>query len=1683
MARPSSGLGQARACLADRGATARALVRTVAAGVLVLVVSPGLASAQAPGGVAGSALWIKANQGVQANGASQVEQWLDQSGSGNTTTELRAAHPAHTNPIVASGDIQWVPGSINFNPAVDFSGALGRSLKANAATNWTIAPLSVFAVTLVEGPSGGSGAFGAVWDAHANWTTGAVGTAGAGLIYGTNRFSLDGNGCGVAFTTSSVTQPRVVRATYITGTNALGGSTWIDAGQEGTGTNCGNVVTTLFEVGGRTAGASTWDGRIFNGKIAEVVVFKSDLAAANDARVESYLALKYGITLRATGGTPHDYLTSAGATVWSGVANPVYHNAVAGIVADSGSAIDQRVSQSVTPGDQVAIAAGAFDFAGAITAQSPAAALGDQSALVWGDNSLSTVANVIVTDPGAQAAGVERRMARVWRTQATGSGLPSQVTIRIPATLVETSNPALRNVVLLVSTAADFSTVTRAPISLTKTGSVYLATFTTFTANEFFTIAGVVSFPDLSITKVAPAAIVAGSNATYALTVTNTSTVFANGAVISDTLPSSLTFVSSAPACSISGQTVTCALAAMPPGQSVPIALTVRVAPDLPAGTIVQNTASASTPTPDPTPLDNTSTVAAPPSTTSADVSTAKTAIESMVTPGDTFTYRIVATNNGPSTAVNVRATDPLPAQLAFVSSPSGCTAVGQNVSCGPTPAVPPGAAAIFDIVVRLDGTYTGDGSDIAGNVATATSDTPDPEGANNPSPAAPPPSVGAPQSDLQIVKHVSSDPVAPGANFTYTLQVRNNGPSTAVNVRVTDPLPVATAFVSSAAGCTAAPGGSGQLVSCPALTTLPVGGTATFDIVVQLNPAYTGDGADILNSGSVTSDVDDPQPQNNTNPAGAPPVGPAGADVTVVKTVSPGPVIPGETFTYTLLVSNQGPSVAAAVVVSDPLPGGVRFVSSAEGCTAAGQEVTCPTIATLNPGGSASFDLVVQLDPSYAGNGADLPNVAMVASATPDPVTANNTTPPVTPQVGPQSADLIVTKTVLNPAVSPGMLFTYRIVVSNAGPSAARTIEVTDTLPSSLTFASSTAPCAAVGQLVTCTLATLSPGADATFDLLVRLDPAYAGDGSNLLNTATAFSLTPDPNLTNNTSPAVPPTIGAGAADLTIAKAGPYARPASGGELAYTISVTNLGPNAALDVRVQDLLPTGLTFVANSGDCSTSFPCALGTLLPGQARTISARYVVSPGAPAVITNVASVASATPDPETANNSAAATTPTGALTYYFGEGATGTFWDNEVLIANPTDTAASVTMRFFRESGDVVTRLLTLDPLSHETVRVDDIPGLESAHFSASITSDIGVPLAVERTMSWDGSVRNGGHTETAVSRPATRWYFAEGSAGYFTTFVLLGNPGDTPVDVTVTFLREFQPPLVKTLTIGAHARYTVEATAIPELTGDNFGVVVDAAQPVVAERSMYFGTIPARIWSGGHSSAGVTEPARNWFFAEGATGAFFDSFILLSNPHTIPATVTLEHILTDGVVIPVTKIVPARGRVTVQIDFAADPRLHDAAVSTRVLSDVPIVAERSTYWSTKPDVATWGEGHNSFGLTETALHWALGEGRVGGPNRHHTYILLSNPWTMAAEVTLTYLRDNAAPIVKTYIVPPTTRYTVDVNVVVPELQNESFGARIDVTNGFTISVERSMYWDGGGVSWTAGTNAVGTKLP
>lgn len=433
-------------------------------------------------------------------------------------------------------------------------------------------------------------------------------------------------------------------------------------------------------------------------------------------------------------------------------------------------------------------------------------------------------------------------------------------------------------------------------------------------------------------------------------------------------------------------------------------------------------------------------------------------------------------------------------------------------------------------------------------------------------------------------------------------------------------------------------------------------------------------------------------------------------------------------------------------------------------------------------------------------------------------------------------------------------------------------------------------------------------------------------------------------------------------------------------------------------------------------------------------------------------------------------------PTGP--FYLAEGATG-FFTLEFAIANPNAVAAPITASFLKSDGSTVTLDTTLLPTSRSTIDVNQIPGLEAEALSTVIQSLNTLPLVVERTMSWDRQRVYAGHTEKAGEGARRQWFFAEGSQGFFDTYVLLANPQPAANTATVTFLREGLSPVTKIYPLLPSSRVTVYAGDIPELVNQSFGITVTFAEPGAAERSMYFGTTPTRQWSGGHGSVGVAAPATSWFHAEGATGDYFDTYILVANPNPTAATVSYRYLLTTGEVVTINKFVPGNSRLTVNVEVE-HPLLANAAVSTQVTSDLPIVSERAMYWFGPS--ATWVEAHNSFGLTAIGTKWGLAEGSVGiPPFDYETYILLANPNDTATMVTITYLRTNGSTVAKTYPVPPTSRFNVFVNADVPELSNEDFSAVIEAT--LPIAVERALYWNAEGIKWAAGTNATAARLP
>lgn len=243
-------------------------------------------------------------------------------------------------------------------------------------------------------------------------------------------------------------------------------------------------------------------------------------------------------------------------------------------------------------------------------------------------------------------------------------------------------------------------------------------------------------------------------------------------------------------------------------------------------------------------------------------------------------------------------------------------------------------------------------------------------------------------------------------------------------------------------------------------------------------------------------------------------------------------------------------------------------------------------------------------------------------------------------------SADLVINKTDSVDPVAPGSTFSYDLLISNAGPSSASNLVVTDTLPASVSFVSVEGTgwsCGESGGVVTCTLANLLPG-DAPMITIETMAPSAA---ATLLNTADVAASTPDPNTANNVD--TENTNILAAADLAIVNWGDPGPVPAGAVVTYTLDVANAGPDAASAVTVIDDLPPEAGFQSADGtgwtcnEAGGTVTCTLPGLASGAGADPISIVVTAPSFSTLMTNWANVSCTTFDPVTGNNSDPATT--------------------------------------------------------------------------------------------------------------------------------------------------------------------------------------------------------------------------------------------------------------------------------------------------------------------------------------------------------------------------------------------------------------------------------------------------------
>lgn len=426
-------------------------------------------------------------------------------------------------------------------------------------------------------------------------------------------------------------------------------------------------------------------------------------------------------------------------------------------------------------------------------------------------------------------------------------------------------------------------------------------------------------------------------------------------------------------------------------------------------------------------------------------------------------------------------------------------------------------------------------------------------------------------------------------------------------------------------------------------------------------------------------------------------------------------------------------------------------------------------------------------------------------------------------------------------------------------------------------------------------------------------------------------------------------------------------------------------------------------------------------------------------------------------------------PTGSVQTYYAEGAEG-FFDYRVAVLNTASTETWLNVSYLREGATPVSRSYAVGGNHRMTISAADVPELNGTSFAAVISAPSTV--VSERTMRWRLNGADGAAGAKALTAPSTTWYLAEGNAGYFDTYVLLANPSATPTVATVDFLLDGGGVLRRQYALAGNARYTIWTNQIPELVTRSFATTVTAPAPILVERAMYFSG-PHGAFEGGHASTAVPAGARDWFLAEGSTGAWFETFVLISNPNASAVTATIRYLTPTGVARTEVRTLPPTSRTTIPVDGL--PGLGATEVSCSISASGNIIVERSMYWPGPP----WYGAHNSVGITTLRTRWGLAEGEVGGVDGASTFVLLANPGSSAATATLTFYRESGAPIVVTRSMLAGSRQTVAASSIGLG-SGERFGVVVQSTQ--PIAVERSIYWNYQGALWTSGTNETGTPL-
>lgn len=305
--------------------------------------------------------------------------------------------------------------------------------------------------------------------------------------------------------------------------------------------------------------------------------------------------------------------------------------------------------------------------------------------------------------------------------------------------------------------------------------------------------------------------------------------------------------------------------------------------------------------------------------------------------------------------------------------------------------------------------------------------------------------------------------------------------------------------------------------------------------------------------------------------------------------------------------------------------------------------------------------------------------------------------------------------------------------------------------------------------------------------------------------------------------------------------------------------------------------------------------------------------------------------------------------TGAIspskTWFFAEGSTVAPFETWILMQNPNLVPTIATLTFYKEDGSTVAHKMLIPHVSRESLMVNLV--VPDGSVGTKVESEL--PIVAERAI-YKG--RKAGSDSIGATALSKTWYMAEGNTrdGY-DTWLLLLNPNDTPASVDAVYMREDGAPVARRYIVYPRSRLSIFVNQ--EVPGARVGAKLESDVPIVAERSFFFGA-----GTGTHNSVAAPALSKLWYLPEGSTAKPFTENILLLNPNSATASLTVRLMKEDGASVEKKYTLKPTSRLTLEMNSI----LPDTAFSTRVQSDQPIVVERSMYFS------DWSGGHNSMGI-------------------------------------------------------------------------------------------------------------------